>query len=137
MTSAWRTPPRRPARPCMQGGCPALVRDGSKCEAHRRRDPDINRRHDATRASSSQRGYDGQWSKVRRMVLAAEPLCRHCDETGSVTPATMVDHVIPLNQGGARLDRANLQPLCDPCHAAKTARDGSRGPGRAGLPRRG
>lgn len=71
------------------------------------------------------------------MVLAAEPLCRRCDEMGVVTPASMVDHITPLNQGGARLDRANLQPLCDPCHAVKTARDGSRGALPADLPRRG
>ena len=35
----------------------------------------------------------------------------------------MVDHIVPINKGGAPLDMDNLQSLCSHCHAAKTARD--------------
>jgi 5-methylcytosine-specific restriction enzyme A len=35
----------------------------------------------------------------------------------------VVDHVVPLKDGGARFDRANLQPLCVSCHNRKTARE--------------
>jgi len=28
--------------------------------------------------------------------------------------------VVPLTQGGARLDKANLQTLCQRCHTLKT-----------------
>lgn len=28
----------------------------------------------------------------------------------------MVDHIIPIKAGGARLDPRNLRPLCWPCH---------------------
>jgi 5-methylcytosine-specific restriction protein A len=31
--------------------------------------------------------------------------------------------VVPLKDGGARFDRANLQPLCVSCHNRKTARE--------------
>ena len=53
------------------------------------------------------------------LVLAAEPLCRHCAERGQVTPADLVDHIIPLPSGNYSID--NLQPLCSRCHAVKTA----------------
>ena len=37
--------------------------------------------------------------------------------------ATEVDHILPLEDGGAVYDEANLQPLCKPHHSRKTARD--------------
>ena len=41
----------------------------------------------------------------------------------SLTPAQMVDHIVPINKGGAPLDLNNLQSLCNACHAAKSAKD--------------
>jgi 5-methylcytosine-specific restriction endonuclease McrA len=31
-----------------------------------------------------------------------------------------VDHIIPIDDGGARLDEENLQAACRPCHRWKT-----------------
>lgn len=36
--------------------------------------------------------------------------------------AVELDHIVPLFKGGAD-DDSNLQGLCSPCHAAKTAED--------------
>lgn len=36
-----------------------------------------------------------------------------------------VDHIQPISDGGHRFDEANLQTLCKPCHAAKTAAENS------------
>jgi HNH endonuclease len=41
---------------------------------------------------------------------------------GYETPATTVDHIIPRHMGGGSEDE-NLQPLCDICHDAKTAKE--------------
>lgn len=68
------------------------------------------------------------------MHLAAEPLCRMCAAEGRVTAATLVDHIVPIEDGGAVLADANLQSLCIPCHGIKTADDLAR---RAGKPVRG
>jgi hypothetical protein len=54
------------------------------------------------------------------MILQGEPLCRECLRGDHLTLATEVDHIVPMRQGGARLDRANLQPLCGNCHRRKT-----------------
>ena len=69
--------------------------------------------------NASERGYDWRWAKVSKYVRTNEPICRHCQNTA----ATMVDHIVPLKQGGARLELNNLQPLCRSCHAIKTARE--------------
>jgi 5-methylcytosine-specific restriction protein A len=41
---------------------------------------------------------------------------------GFVTEATQVDHIRPLFKGGTDA-WANLQSLCEPCHAEKTRED--------------
>lgn len=58
----------------------------------------------------------------RARVLSARPLCVDCEARGRVRPATEVDHVVALVNGGTDTED-NLQGLCAECHAAKTARD--------------
>ena len=57
------------------------------------------------------------WQKLRAMVLAGEPLCRHCATQGLTVPATDVDHMNGADDN--RLE--SLQPLCHECHSRKTA----------------
>ncbi len=56
-------------------------------------------------------------------MLRESPLCLTCKAHGRLVLAAVVDHVVPLKDGGARFDRANLQPLCVGCHNRKTARE--------------
>ena len=72
--------------------------------------------------TTTQRGYDYQWSKVSKFVRASEPICRRCKNA----LAEMVDHIKPLKEGGDRLDLNNLQPLCNKCHSIKTREDYKR-----------
>lgn len=76
--------------------------------------------YDAGRPSAARRGYDRRWRKVRKKKLALDPLCEHCKLRGRTTPATDVDHVVPLNRGGAGYAMSNLQSLCRSCHNRKT-----------------
>jgi 5-methylcytosine-specific restriction endonuclease McrA len=46
-----------------------------------------------------------------------------CLAKGTFTKATCTDHIKPINQGGARYDRDNLQPLCDACHNHKSGKE--------------
>ena len=63
------------------------------------------------------------WRKLRAIKLNEEPMCEECARLGRLTPAQMVDHIVPINKGGAGLDMDNLQSLCNTCHARKSARD--------------
>lgn len=60
--------------------------------------------------------YDSKaWRTASKWQRIREPLCRSCGE-----PATNVDHIIPLAQGGEPFAESNLQSLCTACHADKT-----------------
>lgn len=63
------------------------------------------------------------WRKLRAQKLLMNPLCEECERKGILTPAQMVDHIVPINKGGAALDIDNLQSLCNPCHNRKSAMD--------------
>lgn len=50
-----------------------------------------------------------------------------------MTEAKEIDHIIPLERGGTYAD-SNVQPLCKPCHEAKTALDrGYKSKAKIGL----
>lgn len=57
---------------------------------------------------------------VRRLSRERPRMCAECYRGGKVRLGEELDHVVPLWQGGSN-DLANLQWLCKPCHADKTA----------------
>jgi 5-methylcytosine-specific restriction protein A len=71
------------------------------------------------------------WHRLREKQLSDEPLCRHCKAMGIVVLATDVDHIVPIAQGGAELDQANLQSLCHECHSRKTISENGGKPNTA------
>ena len=60
------------------------------------------------------------WRQARAAFLKAHPLCQACREEGRFTLATVVDHIKPINEGGAPLDAAIFQALCAACHNRKS-----------------
>jgi 5-methylcytosine-specific restriction protein A len=61
-------------------------------------------------------------------LLEREPLCRKCRYMDKVSSASQVDHIRPVSKGGEFFDIENLQPLCNSCHASKSAKEGNRKP---------
>jgi len=91
---------------------PLQLADGMKPH----RSPDIT---DQRRGSACSRGYGHKWRRLRRLVLARDPLCISCRSAGRIVPATEADHIKPRREGGPdSLD--NLQGLCKSCHTKKT-----------------
>jgi len=104
-----------PMTVCAAPGCGALVRKG-RCPAHA-----LQRNRE--RGSSTERGYDSDWRKVREVKLSMEPLCHDCMDRGRVTPANEVHHIEKFrNRPELRLKLENLMSLCGPCHDARGAR---------------
>lgn len=103
---------RRALSPCTYAGCGALAR-GPRCDAHRTQP---KRAFDARRGSSARRGYGSRWQKARTTYLSRNPVCVECAKGGVVTPASVVDHVVPVNAGGEFWDTSNWQALCAACH---------------------
>ncbi len=83
--------PRRSKKPCCHPGCGRLT-VGRFFDWHAR---DHARAAESRRGSAAARGYGGKWQRVRKAYLAANPLCRICEETDRVTAATVLDHKMP------------------------------------------
>ena len=72
------------------------------------------------------------WRRLRRVFIQNNPLCKHCQQQGIITPALDIDHIQPINpenpyntengKYGNPLDESNLQALCKKCHHIKTAK---------------
>lgn len=122
--------PTAAPRPCRHPGCKALVRGAAYCDQHRK---EVQKLHDSRRGSSSQRGYNSRWQKARETFLRRRPLCKMCEDEGRLTPATLVDHIVP-HRGDTALfwDTDNWQPLCKPHHDKVKQAEEKRSQGRGG-----
>ncbi|WP_278244315.1 HNH endonuclease [Caldisalinibacter kiritimatiensis] len=60
-------------------------------------------------------------------MLVKQPLCVECEKNGELTPATVVDHIVPHHGDEALFwNEDNLQSLCKLCHDRKTAKEDGR-----------
>jgi 5-methylcytosine-specific restriction protein A len=115
--------PSAPARACSH--CGTATVGPCPCRSAVRRMADVHR------GSAHDRGYTARWQRARVAWLRHHPRCgdresgqpvmSRCRDEGRVTPAEVLDHVVP-HRGDERLfwDRANWQALCQPCHHRKT-----------------
>lgn len=107
--------PMTPRRPCRFPGCPNLCDSGVYCRDH------LQYSTDRIRGGADARGYDSAWRKARKAYLEEHPLCEECRKNGKLTPASVIDHIIP-HRGDKKLfwDETNWQSLCKDCHDKKT-----------------
>jgi len=103
-------------RPCLTCG---VLAEGSRCPTHQAaHDRARNARVDAQRPSTTRRGYDSAWERVRLVVLQRDRwTCHWCGGA-----ARTVDHVVALARGGPRLDPANLVASCGWCNSSRGGR---------------
>lgn len=64
--------------------------------------------------------HSKEWRNLRKYKISLNP---DCEVEGCNNPAHTVDHITPINQGGAVFDLENLQCLCKSCNGRKTAKD--------------
>lgn len=74
---------------------------------------------------SAHRFYHSKaWANVRALVWdRSHGLCERCMDRGEVTPANVVHHTVPLNDGNVDDTDISLNPdrlvaLCNECHTA-------------------
>lgn len=62
------------------------------------------------------------WKRLRIAKLNENPVCEACVMRGQTVIATVVDHCIPISQGGAPFpELSGLMSLCARCHGEKTS----------------
>ena len=62
-----------------------------------------------------------KWRKKAKEYKNRFPLCCECEKEGMITPATVVDHKVRVNDGGDKYDDSNLQSMCEFHHNKKSA----------------
>ena len=116
--------PYKPKKPCAYPGCPNLT-SGRYCDAHKKL---TDAQYDMRFRDNDARAFyhSHEWKHLRQNYLIEHPFCMECWKKGKLTRATVVDHIVPIKQGGPELDESNLQALCASCHGSKSIREGSR-----------
>ncbi len=108
--------PKAAYRPCSKPGCPNLVRDGSYCDVHKQ-----ERARAFQRDPKTQRLYDREWQRKRKLQLARHPWCQDCEEQGLFVEATDVHHEIRHQGDRKKFIESPLRSLCHTCHSRHTA----------------
>ena len=68
------------------------------------------------RGTRQERGYDADWVRLRNNYIKHNPLCEQRG-VGCTGAARIVHHILPVHvRPDLRLDRSNLQAVCDTCH---------------------
>jgi 5-methylcytosine-specific restriction enzyme A len=105
-------------RVCLQPGCPTLTRE-SRCPVHQQQKRAVERRFHSGVPGVN---YGRRWRKFRQNFLSENPLCRTCEESGRVEPATEVHHVHGHDGTYASFWAGPFEGLCKSCHSRATAR---------------
>jgi 5-methylcytosine-specific restriction enzyme A len=113
----------RSNKPCAIAGCPALTSE-RWCNRHKA-NKHISRPYDQQRGTSSERGYDSEWRKLRLVALKRDNyLCLECLKSDRPTQAKEVHHIIGIDiNPNLRLDLDNLASVCKPCHLKLTEQE--------------
>lgn len=127
--------PIKPKRPCNRSGCHNLT-TGRYCEDHQHlqeeKERERHRYYDEHQRDKQAAAFykSVAWRRLRQQRLMIDHgLCRDCLKEQKITPATEVDHIIPIRvRWDLRLTLSNLRSLCHRCHMIKTAEDRRRYP---------
>lgn len=68
------------------------------------------------RGSPRERGYDRAWDQFSVAYRRRNPFCEACEQQGVDRICDVVDHMIPLADGGDRLEVENVWSLCHEHH---------------------
>lgn len=77
------------------------------------------RRYNRTRPERHDFYSSTRWRKLREWYRGRHPLCEECELYGLTVPADLVDHVVPIEEGGDPMAVSNLRSLCHSCHNKK------------------
>ncbi|WKX00956.1 HNH endonuclease signature motif containing protein [Rhodococcus aetherivorans] len=77
----------------------------------------------STRTGQTSGTNSRRWRRLRERILQESPLCSTCQRE----LATVLDHRVPVAEGGAMWSESNLQGLCRSCSDRKTQEEAQRG----------
>lgn len=60
--------------------------------------------------------YDHHWQALRLVILDRDGHTCQLRLAGCTTVATHADHIVPISEGGKRLDPDNVRASCEHCN---------------------
>lgn len=118
-----------PSTPCRVRGCPCLVSSRlmrGYCDNHAHLRTTHNWQARQQGKTTTERGYGYAWQKLRTKILERDGyLCQVCKQSGKLTQATEIDHILNKASGGTD-DLDNLQAICKACHKVKTQEESKK-----------
>jgi 5-methylcytosine-specific restriction enzyme A len=100
-----------PRRPCLVCGRPT---NGSRCPEHTIERPDWRRR-----------GYDAEYDRNRRALLAVSTRCAVCGLPSMLNDPLTADHIVPRSEGGGN-EQSNLRAVHRSCNQRRGKGGGYR-----------
>lgn len=108
--------PKLPPKPCGHPRCTKYATKKGRCDDHQVKPWNHKK-------TSKERGYSWDWYRLKNKILKRDGhLCQPCKRAGRYTRAGPVDHILNKARGGTD-DPANLEAICNKCHAEKTKRE--------------
>ena len=97
--------------------CGRKIEVGKHCPCESLR----HQRYKSKRTDDEEQAFykSGRWKRVREATVESDlGVCRLCYNTHAhpLPPAEVVHHIVPIKDGGAKLDTHNLISLCNRCH---------------------
>ena len=75
------------------------------------------------RERSSEPYHSYRWTRLSKVFREQHPLCAECKRQGIITPAEVVDHIVPWPVCEDFFDVKNLQALCQAHNIEKGNKD--------------
>ena len=76
-----------------------------------------------SRPRSRDEYHSARWTRESKAFREKYPLCEICRKAGRITPAEVVDHIVPVAMCGDFWDKTNWQSVCRKCNIEKGNRD--------------
>jgi len=117
--------PSKPATPCKNPRCPEFSKE-SYCHRCKGYEKAVSADYEKRYVHKRDPFYNSpRWINARKRYRARHPLCEDCLDEGKAEPVPMkiVDHIVPIKKGGAKLDFSNLRSLCQEHHNRKTGEE--------------
>mgnify|MGYP000725314454 CR=1 FL=1 len=109
---------------CTHTGCKNIVRDGgNRCPDHVQPSYTPKREYSWHFYNGRNIYKSSRWVKLRAHHLRLHPCCVMCEQFNIYEPATVVDHIKEVKDGGDPWDMSNLQSLCRSHHQTKTGQE--------------
>jgi len=67
------------------------------------------------------------WKKLSKIIRSETPLCEVATHFGLTVRTNVADHIIRVEEGGAKLDKANLMSMSHHYHNIKSGKEKHKG----------